>query len=319
MSEIERRKNYTTTQISKLLELINYSKSTLDTKGCIYLTGSFGRHEASEGSDIDAFIACAGRRDEQAINGLEEIRIKADLIVAAEKMRLPEFDGDGDYLRVFARNFLIESIGSQEDDYTNTFTARLLLLLEGKPLIGVNFFNELRSDIISSYWQDYEGHEENFVPAYFCNDVLRLWRTFCVNYEARTSEETAEKKSKRRAKNYKLRHTRIMTSFSALALFLLNEQRCKRNSPEFAESVFDLSPIDRIGELKSASVDGAQKVLELYERSLERSTEKGFKSKFIEDSYNFQRRLESRQFSEAFYEMLMNAGQGTVLIKRLLV
>jgi hypothetical protein len=54
------------------------------------------------------------------------------------------------------------------------------------------------------------------VPAFLANDILRIWRTFCVNYEARTETEPAEKKAKRKLKNYKLEHSRLLTCYSAL-------------------------------------------------------------------------------------------------------
>ena len=40
--------------------------------------------------------------------------------------------------------------------------------------------------------------KDEFMPAFLANDILRLWRTFCVNYEARTQTEPAEKKAKRK-------------------------------------------------------------------------------------------------------------------------
>ena len=110
------------------------SRGFIGDRGCIYTTGSFGRLDASAGSDLDGFIASAGNQDNREISRLTEIKIKADLIRAVETAQLPDFDGDGEYLAVFSESELVNSIGSRKDDYENTFTARLLMLLEGQPL-----------------------------------------------------------------------------------------------------------------------------------------------------------------------------------------
>lgn len=319
MKEIDRRKNYTLEQISKLQNELAFSEDALSSKGCIYLTGSFGRLEASEGSDIDAFIACDGNTHERAISRLTEIKIKADLITGTERLGFPEFDGDGDYLRLFPFRKILDSIGSRDDDYENTFTARLLLLLEGRALIGERSFDDLKRQIINAYWKDYVGNEEEFVPAFFANDVLRLWRTFCVNYEARTSGDTPVKRAKRRAKNFKLRHTRILTCFSALALLLASEARKEKVDQEKMLQICSLTPVERIKSLRPISEAKIEAVLNLYERSLEWTSRENFNSLFENDEFNVARRMESREFSESFFDMLMELGEGTTLLKRLLV
>jgi hypothetical protein len=62
--------------------------------------------------------------------------------------------------------------------------------------------------VVEAYWRDFLDHRQAFVPTFLTNDILRLWRTFCVNYEARTQTEPARKKAKRKLKNYKLKHRR---------------------------------------------------------------------------------------------------------------
>ena len=57
------------------------------------------------------------------------------------------------------------------------------------------------ASIVASYWRDFAGHEAEFVPGFLANDILRMWRTFCVNYEARTSSDPPEKKAKRALSN----------------------------------------------------------------------------------------------------------------------
>ena len=73
-----------------------------------------------------------------------------------------------------------------------------------------------------------------------------MWRTFCVNYEARTSAEDPRKKAKRKLKNYKLKHSRLLTCYSALAYLLAIFQAKKTVSIEDAKAMVNLSPTDRL-------------------------------------------------------------------------
>ena len=43
------------------------------------------------------------------------------------ELKIPEFSGDGRYLTHYAVHEFTETLGTPEDDVTNTFTARLLL------------------------------------------------------------------------------------------------------------------------------------------------------------------------------------------------
>ncbi len=74
----------------------------------------------------------------------------------------------------------------------------LLLLLESKPLVGDDVYMEAVSDVVAAYWGDFIDHSQNFMPAFLANDILRIWRTFCVNYEARTEKDPPERKAKRK-------------------------------------------------------------------------------------------------------------------------
>jgi hypothetical protein len=75
-------------------------------------------------------------------------------------------------------------------------------------------YKHVIEEVIAAYWRDYDDHKNEFVPAFLANDILRLWRTFCVNYEARTSTDPPHQRAKRRLKNYKLKHSRLLTSYS---------------------------------------------------------------------------------------------------------
>ena len=196
---IKKRRQSADSRLSELQDRLESAESQLLDRACVYVTGSFGRREASGHSDLDLFIAGRTRHDERALPPLDEILVKADLIKVTRDMGFQDFSGDGEYLVHYSVDKLIHSLGTPEDDAANTFTARLLLLLESRPLLGADVYSDVLSAVVSAYWRDYDDHKNEFLPAFLVNDILRLWRTFCVNYEARTQTEPAPKKAKTKA------------------------------------------------------------------------------------------------------------------------
>ena len=95
-----------------------------------------------------------------------------------------------------------------------------------------------------------------------------MWRTFCVNYEARTQSIPPIKKAKRKLKNYKLKHSRLLTCYSALLFLLATFVEKKTVSPEDAKDMVSLTPTGRLEQLiKLKRWAPAHKVLrELIER-----------------------------------------------------
>jgi hypothetical protein len=221
---LDRRRADARQRLADLRAKLGGAEATAKDRGCVYVTGSFGREEAGRNSDLDLFIV--GRTDEPrpgesqrrpALSNLDEILVKADLIEATRDMGFPEFSGDGEYLEHYTVDELVKTLGHPEDDVTNTFTARLLLLLESKPLFGDDVYQEAIDQVIAAYWGDFTDHKNAFVPAFLANDILRIWRTFCVNYEARTAREPEKKKAKRKLKNYKLKHMSSRTKMEGLS------------------------------------------------------------------------------------------------------
>jgi hypothetical protein len=81
-------------------------------------------------------------------------------------MNFPEFSGDGRYLDHHTVTDFTKTLGTAEDDVANTFTARLLLLLESHPLLETIVYQEIVEEVIAAYWGDYEDHRNTFMPAF---------------------------------------------------------------------------------------------------------------------------------------------------------
>ena len=300
---LNQRRAQTADRIKHLQTEVSRAEQLCQGVACVYVTGSFGRREASTHSDLDLFIVGLGTHKDPELSRLNQILVKADLIDASKKLRLPEFSGDGEYLTHHTVAELLESLGKPEDDASNTFTARLLLLLESSPLIGEPEYNRIVEDVIASYWRDYEKNKNDFVPAFLANDILRMWRTFCVNYEARTQSVPPQKKAKRSLKNYKLKHSRMLTCYSALLHLLELFSKNGTVSPTDAASMIRLTPTQRLEWLISqpdleTARSTLEKLIAAYERFLantdasedelvEKFLDKNIKKQYWESSFEF--------------------------------
>ncbi|GAB3121447.1 nucleotidyltransferase domain-containing protein [Novispirillum itersonii] len=332
MSEISKRKNYTESRIKALKSKLLNCNSLLDGKACVYATGSFGRLEAGPKSDLDLFIVGKSdpsriRKDgikESQLSRLDEICIKAELIEATRSLNFPDFDGDGKYLVHYPVDEFTKSIGQPDDDARNTLTGRLLLFLESKPLLGEAVYDKIIEEVIAVYWRDYPGHFSNFSPAFLTNDILRLWRTFCVNYEARTSREPDEKKLEGKVKNYKLKHSRMLTCYSALLYLLVVYKKHNSVSPTDAINMTKLTPIDRLlwikDEFKDAKLD-IENLLEQYELFLERTKDgdRTLADNFKDSANSSQFILESYKFGDLMQKALETIGKDNHLYRLIIV
>ncbi|MDV6329854.1 nucleotidyltransferase domain-containing protein [Asticcacaulis sp. 201] len=215
-------------------------------KACVYATGSFGRLEAGSQSDLDLFIVSKVKKQKpaavNALSNLDTILVKAELINAVRDLNLPDFDGDGKFLECHSTFDFLNHLGGQEDDYRNILTGRLLMFMEGRPLIGAKVFDFVIDQVLEEYFRDFSDHSDGFIPAFLCNDILRLWRTFCVNYEF----ARRRKQKKAKVKNFKLKHSRMLTCYSAICFLLSRYQKNGTVTISDAKEMVYLTPLDRI-------------------------------------------------------------------------
>lgn len=327
MSELQTRREFTAAQSQKLVGLLENAQGLLDNKACVYATGSFGRLEATPASDLDLFIVsrpdAAGGK---ALSLLDEICIKADLIESIRKLKIPDFDGDGKYLRHHKVSEFIGNLGRPKDDVDNTLTGRLLLFLESRPLLGEDVYNGVIQDVVAAYWRDYKDHKNDFVPAYLVNDILRLWRTFCVNYEAKTERDPEEQKVQGKIKNYKLKYSRMLTCYSALLYLVAVFVKCNTVAPEDAILMTQMTPTERLEWLLtqdhcSPAHGTVKKLLDEYERFLVSTNkelcdlEKVFASKEASTSYIGA----GYKFGDLMFEAMSEIGANNRLLRLIAV
>ena len=324
--QIVQRREFTENRTKALREALEGANVLLKKQACIYATGSIGRLEASNGSDLDVFIVSRKSvGSEIPFSYLDEIRVKAELIKAVEQLGMPKFDGDGKYLVHFQIQDLTDTLGKPNDDASNTLTARLLLTLESRCLLESESYNIIIDDVLKRYWRDYDDYENEYIPAFFCNDILRLWRTFCVNYEARTKKTSEQDKIKRRIKNYKLKHSRMLTCFSAIIHMLDTYISNNTVSPEDAKRMISLTPLERLEDVlsRSSSVklsEALNRALDCYERFLETTAldDKALKEQFADIEKVKNLTAQANEFGDGVHDVLRHVG-GENRFYRLLV
>jgi len=333
LGQIADRRTKTAERIRLLADDLEKASELLKDKACVYAIGSFGRLDASSHSDLDAFIVAKVKTEssretppKSELSSLDEILVKAELIHATKSHGIPPFDGDGRYLRQYTIADFIGTLGTPDDDATNTFTARLLMLLEGRCIVGRAAYDTAREEVITSYWRDYEKHKGEFVPAFFANDIIRLWRTFCVNYEARTTNQPERQNAKRKLKNYKLRHSRLLTCYSTLLMLLDKFQRQGSISPTEALDLTRLTPTERLETLQGhygTSSTGAVlgSILAAYDRFLEETnfSEDDMIDLFLDAKKASKFASTSGELGDLFFKAIAAIGNNSALHRVLVV
>lgn len=219
-------------RIEELQKALAASSPISESGVCVYATGSFGRFEAHRSSDLDIFLI-ADRSKEAPLSRSDELVILGDIVTICRQQSFRDFDQGGSLLHVHDLADMSKYLGSATDDSANHFTARMLLLLESHCLSGEAQYQTAKSTLLELYFRDYDGHAPEFLPVFLINDILRYWRTLCLNFEySRVQREEKLRlknrhvpdtevakiaSSKAKLKNFKLKFSRILTCFSMIA------------------------------------------------------------------------------------------------------
>ena len=228
----------------------------------IYTAGSYGRLEASPHSDIDLFFVVAAPKNSFQEIRVPEIRLLSEIVDIGDKMSFPKFSNDGQFLKILFSDDMLENLGSPEDDYQNHFTARMLLLLEGRVVFGDATYKRLLSQTIATYFRDYPHHPEDFRPTFLINDILRFWKTLCLNYEHKRNEESSRLKVKHKIKNFKLGFSRLLTCFATVAALSTFRQTV---TPQNVLKICHMTPSERLITAAGSNSNARAKVVEALE------------------------------------------------------
>ncbi|MBE6070260.1 MAG: hypothetical protein E7211_21590 [Clostridium lundense] len=257
-------------RMEKLKSELNsaFPRGYLRDQICVYACGSLGRLEMTESSDLDLFfisdIDSAEKRGKSSIANLDKYCFFAQLYEINRKLHYKDPSKGGEYWDFIPKPNLLD-IGSREEDYNNSFTARMLLLLESKPLYNELAYQTIVKEAVDKYFGDFQDYSNGFFPLFLMNDILRYWYTLTLNYEYRRDDN--DDTNKKNWKRLKLKYARLITCFSMLACLYQ-----EKITPENVISYVKMTPFERINLLANQRAelrDVVSKICEEYEWYLE--------------------------------------------------
>lgn len=168
----------------------------------LVLLGSYGRQEATKGSDFDHLVLLHSSPSATLVKDFI-----AEVNTVRKELDIPKPGASGLFGEIAIGAELYIRIGLEADSNTNT-TRRLLLLTESISAYSETSHRDLLQRIIQRYCADYEDkdapHDPTRVPHFLLNDLSRYWRTICVDFGA--------KKWRALAKDWHVRYAKLLTS-----------------------------------------------------------------------------------------------------------
>ena len=207
---LKRRQEDADGKLAQVHDLLKERKDLFqDRKIAAYLAGSLGRGDVGKFSDLDLFLMTT--RPDSERKWLEDLEILSFIVRINERLGYGPFSNDGEYLKVYSLEKMLEALGAPQDDSENLFTARMLLLLEARCVCNQPLYDEIVDKILQHYFRDSRG-KSTFRPLFLLNDLLRYWRTLCLNYELiRDNPDKPWRK-----KNINLKFSRMLTVFGTV-------------------------------------------------------------------------------------------------------
>lgn len=279
----------------------------------VYCAGSLGRGDIGKLSDLDLFILSG--EDKDTISRLNEVEILSAAIRINRELDYKEFSNDGQFLKVYYKHALLDAVGDPKDDSQNSFTARMLMLLESTPVCNRLIYEEYLDTFIEHYFRDSRG-KRSFRPLFLINDILRYWRTLCLNYELIRDDRTKPW----RKKNINLKFSRMLTVFGTILPIVAKPV----STAECVKELSGMSPHQRLAFgldhlADDTLTDEYQQLLESYEMFITWKEDLGSQINLEDDALDKRSREIARDFSDFIYKALSHQNIDSELKKYLVI
>ncbi len=274
------------------------------------VNGSYARREVTRGSDVDIFflavqdIVPAATAQTGFMPKLAELGFKS-----------PAYGGV--FENPLTVSTLRDNIGGS-DDNNETITRRMLFLLEGDWLFNEAGFRKARSEIINAYLRETTG--KGHLSKFFLSDVVRYWRTICVDYENKVNF-----RGKARGIRYiTLRFSRLLLYFAGVLAAAETYDLSREEKQERLEQMLEKNPIDRV---RCITGDLAEPAIRRYAEFLAALSDERIREQLEDPTADFDKReafLALRESAQRFREELIEIlyrkyGPRHEIIKALLI
>jgi hypothetical protein len=221
-----------------------------DDDAAVVMLGSWGRRELTSQSDDDFLVL---------VNGAERdgVRPRTDELAGV----LGVAGQTGTFGAAAFCEHLVNRIGLDQDDNAN-LTRRMLLMLESVPVAGDDAYRECWEHVLDAYLVD--SIRDRHPPRFFLNDLIRYWRTICVDFVGKERGEP----DKWGLRTAKLRTGRKLLYASGLLPLLLTGELQRDEMRAFLIEQLGAPPTDRVAFafLRAGATDAGLRTLRAYDR-----------------------------------------------------
>ncbi|HFT0298924.1 TPA: DUF294 nucleotidyltransferase-like domain-containing protein [Proteus mirabilis] len=276
-NQISKLSDYSNDKLAKIRSSLEKELNDIDFKSnfSVITTGSYGRMEASDESDMDFFIICDSQESKEKI-----LKISTQ-ISESIKEHVPKNTGSTGTFGESAINTIDEilsNIGGQ-DDSNELLTRRMLFILEGKYIFNNEKFNEYRNILIEKYIEPTKGI---YLDRYLINDIIRYYRTIATDFQFKVDENNKAWG----LRNIKLKFSRKMLYYSGIIsvihTYLTYKNGKETEKVKILSSILDMSVSERIYYIITFKKNKSDLVLnnkienlfELYDMFLEKISDK---------------------------------------------
>lgn len=223
---------------------------------CVVVTGSVARGEITSQSDFDSYAICEGSAKKKAAQ--QELNSVQRLIALRDSSIGGAFGG------VHLKSELVKNIGGNKET-NDSFTRRILFILESKNITGEKEYSKILKNIVDNYIREDITHHQ--LGRYLLNDIIRFYRTMCVDFEHKTNNMNKPWG----VRNIKLVFSRKLIYFSGVVMCAeLAEMRMEEKRRRLME-LASMTPIERLLEVMGVSVVPAMEEYNYFLSSMDKT------------------------------------------------
>lgn len=238
-----------------------------ETSFVIGVNGSYARREVTSGSDVDVFFLYESD-DSGSIEAKQEQYLQK---LSSRGYKAPAKGG------VFEQPLSIDEISAKIgglDDDNKHITRRMLLLLEGEWIFGSEKFESTRERLLQQYVSN--NIRDDQICLFLLNDIIRYWRTICVDYEHKINKENKAKA----IRLLKLRFSRMLLFVAGVLAVSETFNLTYENKIKKLIELLAIPPYERVQKVVSSKADEA---LSLYTKFVQALDTKAIRAKLSQD------------------------------------